>query len=95
MIEHLLSDKSAFSFSFPPTKPSLGLSGNRGSYGSKHEVLDPPLLCVPPRLALLKKSGEEDWKNRLIRKQEYSKAASGLHIQEVEQSLKKVLCPPH
>ncbi|KAL6059340.1 hypothetical protein STEG23_004831, partial [Scotinomys teguina] len=39
-------------------------------------------------LALLKKSGEEDWKNRLIRKQEYGKASS-LHIQEVEQSLKK------
>lgn len=43
---------------------------------------------------MLKKSGEEDWKSRLSKKQEYAKVSAtdrSAQMQEVEQLLKKVI----
>ncbi|MBZ3883956.1 Supervillin [Sciurus carolinensis] len=73
--------------------PCIMFAAGETKAPTEEGILDSPskTMSIKERLALLKKSGEEDWKSRLNRKQEYGKASpsDSLHTQEVEQSLKK------
>uniref|UniRef100_A0A673WVP1 Supervillin a n=1 Tax=Salmo trutta TaxID=8032 RepID=A0A673WVP1_SALTR len=68
-----------------------GAGRNRSYFGDRHSMLI-LYVSLSLRLALLKKSGEEDWRNRINKKQDVVKVAvSECHTQlwEVEQSFKK------